>query len=93
MAHTVLCRVAKFADMFAHEIEEKVLEKAEAIFLGWSMKIVGLSSPTPASVPAATNKVAARLAMLSLNVKKAVERLVAPKITLDQLENTVPLSL
>ena len=33
MAHTVVCRVAKFADISAHEIEEKVLEKAEAIFL------------------------------------------------------------
>ena len=56
------------------------------------MKIVGLS-PAPTSVPAATTEATAQLAMLSLNIRKAVERLVAPKITLDQLENTVLLSL
>ena len=86
-----MCRVAKFADMSAHETEEKVLEKAEPIFLEWSMKMVGLSSPAPASVPAATTEAAAQLEMLSLNAEKVVERLVAPKITLDQLENAIPL--
>ena len=79
--------------MSAHEIEEKVLEKAEMIFLEWSMKMVGLSSPAPASVPATTTEAAAQLVMLSISVEKAVERLVAPKITLDQLKNAVPLSL
>ena len=79
--------------MSAHEIEEKVLEKAEAIFLEWSMKMMGLSSPAPTSIPVATTKAAAQLAMLTLNIEKAVERLVAPKITLEQLENAVPLSL
>ena len=79
--------------MSTHEIEEKVLEKAKAIFLEWCMKVVRLSSPTPTSVPAATTKASAQLVMLSLNIEKAVERLVAPKITLDQLENAVPLSL
>ena len=59
----------------------------------WSMKMVGLSSPAPASVPAAITEAAAQLAMLSLNIEKVVKRLVAPKITLDQLENAVPLSL
>ena len=83
MACIVVCRVPKFAGMSAHEIEEKVLEKAEMIFLEWSMKMVGLSSPAPASVPAATTEAATQLAMLSLNVEKVVERLVAPKITLD----------
>ena len=38
--------------MLAHDIEEIVLEKAESIFLEWSMKILGISSPAPASVPA-----------------------------------------
>ena len=57
------------------------------------MKLVGLSSPAPASVPAATTEAAAQLVMLSLNIKKWVERLVAPKVTLDQLEDMVPLSL
>ena len=54
VACTVVCRVTKFAEMSTHEIEEKVLEKAEAIFLEWSIKMVGLSSSAPASVPAAT---------------------------------------
>ena len=57
------------------------------------MKMVGLGSPAPTSTPAGTTEAAAQLATLSLNIEKAVERLVAPKITLDQLENTVPLSL
>ena len=57
------------------------------------MKMVGLSSLAPASLPAATTEATTQLAMISLNVEKAAERLVAPKITLDQLENTVPLSL
>ena len=57
------------------------------------MKMVGLSSPAPPSVPATTTEATAQLAILSLNVKKVVERQVAPKITLDQLENAVPLSL
>ena len=92
MVHTVVCRVAKFADMSAHKIEERVLEKAEAVFLEWSMKMVGLSSPAPTSVPATITKATAQLMMLGLNIKKVVERLVAPKITLDQLENAVPLS-
>ena len=55
--------------------------------------MVSLSSPAPTSVPATTTKAATQLAMLSLNIEKAAERLVAPKIILDQLENTVPLSL
>ena len=90
---TVVCRVAKFSDMSTQEIEEKVLEKEEAIFLDWSMKMVGLSSPALASVPATTTEATAQLVILRLNIKKAVEMLVAPKITLDQLENAVPLSL
>ena len=87
-ARTVVCRVAKFANMSAYGIEEKVLEKAEAIFL----KMVGLSSPVQTSVPVATTKATTRLVMLSLNIEKTVERL-APKITLDQLKNVFPLSL
>ena len=89
VACTVVCRVAKFTDISAHEIEEKVLENAEGIFL----KMQGLSSPAPANVPATTTEAATQLAMLSLNIEKVVERLVAPKVTLDQLENAVPLSL
>ena len=84
-----MCRLAKFADISTHEIEEKVLEKANSIFF----RMVGLSGPTPASIPAITIKAATQLAILSLNIEKAVERLLAPKITLDQLENAVPLSL
>ena len=93
VACTIVCRVAKFNNTSAHEIEEKVLEKAEAIFLEWSMKMVGLGSSAPTSAPAATTKATAHLAILSFNVEKVVERLVAPKITLDQMENAVPLSL
>ena len=86
---TVVCRVEEFVDMSTHEIEEKVLEKAEAIFL----KMVGLRNPAPTSISAATTKAVAQLAMLSLKLKKVVERLVAPKVTLDQLDNAIPLSL
>ena len=88
----MVCRVARFANMSAHEIEEKIFEKAEFIFLEWSTKMMGLSSPAPASVPAATTTATTHLVMLSFFNEKVVQRTVAPKVTLDQLENTVPLS-
>ena len=89
---TIVCKVAKFADTSAHEIEEKVLEKVESILLEFSMNMVGLSSPAPASIPAATTKATAQLAMLIFNIEKAIQRMVAPKSTLYQLENAVALS-
>ena len=70
VVHTVVFRVANFADVSTHEIKEKVLEKAEAIFLEWPMKMVGLSSPAPTSLPAATTEATAQLAMLNLNIRK-----------------------
>ena len=40
-----------FTNVSAHVIDEKILEKAESIFLEWSTKIVGLDCPAPANVP------------------------------------------
>ena len=47
VAYTVVCRVTKFANMCAHEIEEKVLEKAEAIFFGVVHEVGGFEQPSP----------------------------------------------
>ena len=57
------------------------------------MKKVGLDCPAPASIPPATTKATDHWAMLSLNVEKAVQRMMALKVALDQLKNAVPLSL